>query len=1060
MVKNNDSREKHLRNTVRRLRTGGETEKKFAKVLSGEKANEVLGFVTADAAKNLNVPRKTKITINRNDLLHMDNSGHFSGKGFGKKGHDDARPLSNADISNLKKIIASAQKHEISPTQSRSGMHLLRIVRKINKNHLVLVRVQKQKHEISLFDAYNITNKKFAEIKKESATHLAYAERPPIHEVNILQGKEKINRLIANTISHTPPKKWLTAAPVGNDGHFLRNSIISPTNNKGYATSKNVIAGFKSEKDPKAIHQRVKGSRSFSVSIISPTNNKINQIFASSPAKTKVAPVPPTFKPRTRTKSYWARRSEQRMNEALKYSTSQQKLITRAYTAAQRNLTREVKSLYKNAYKNDQTFDQTKLREIVPNGEISRFKTEMKKAGLKTNLPENYRARANRLEFLQAQIRGELQKVAQKENQISAKIHSETLQNSYYKTIFHTAQGFGATPVGNSRNFAEIPELPRKLYKKVYGANYDAKTWKLRESSGLSGEEKAALQPLIQSEKVKKIYRVREVDKPQKIRTPDLFIDNKMAEIKSISSKRSIENQIKSAGKQIRKNGMLILDSTKSKLSDEEIAKEIARHAYRRNFSEFSISKNAQLLEHATKQNISPSSAAYAGHEGGLYKSTVNDKEYFVKKNAKGNLFVEVKNEKSPGTIRQRAKDPESLSAKIIPKDKLNVNQMFGLNGAKTSENSAQTQPNSAFSALDKRTINQILTAKFEGKNYSERIWKNTETLAKQLQEILLKNVATGASYEKTARQIRERFKVGKFYAERLVRTETAHFENLGEIESYKEMGIEKFQFLATLDKRTSLFCQETDGKIFKVSEAQPGENVPPLHPNCRSTIVPVFSENFAKNEFRIARNEKGKNIYIDAKTKYTDWAKMFEVKNLTAPAPVFAPVISKTFGAKIPDGVSGYNPNLAENYNKILSEPVGDNFFERLSEKDVNNPYDIPLTRAEIGTYKRLESLGYRIDPIATDRIPKPDFKLFGKQWELKNPIIHENKTPGRLITNTIWKATDKGKLNIWIDATNLNMGLNTIIQQAINHMENIHNGNLVEHLIIQRGKKIIQLK
>lgn len=177
----------------------------------------------------------------------------------------------------------------------------------------------------------------------------------------------------------------------------------------------------------------------------------------------------------------------------------------------------------------------------------------------------------------------------------------------------------------------------------------------------------------------------------------------------------------------------------------------------------------------------------------------------------------------------------------------------------------------SSFSTLDTKTVDRVLNAKFQGKNFSERIWGNTDILAKQLKEKLAVAIATGQSPDKTSRDIRERFGVSKYYADRLIRTESNYFHNMATLDSYRSMGIEEFQFVATLDMRTSEVCQHADGQIFKVKDAIVGENVPPLHPNCRSTIVPYLKNYMPK--MRIYRDpETGRNKYI-YNVSYPEWA-------------------------------------------------------------------------------------------------------------------------------------------------------------------------------------------
>ena len=76
--------------------------------------------------------------------------------------------------------------------------------------------------------------------------------------------------------------------------------------------------------------------------------------------------------------------------------------------------------------------------------------------------------------------------------------------------------------------------------------------------------------------------------------------------------------------------------------------------------------------------------------------------------------------------------------------------------------------------------------------------------------------------------------------ADRIVRTELTRIQNQATADTYRQAGIEKYQYLAIEDDRTSEACQELDGKIFRLDEAVIGENFPPIHPNCRCSIIPV----------------------------------------------------------------------------------------------------------------------------------------------------------------------------------------------------------------------------
>lgn len=177
-----------------------------------------------------------------------------------------------------------------------------------------------------------------------------------------------------------------------------------------------------------------------------------------------------------------------------------------------------------------------------------------------------------------------------------------------------------------------------------------------------------------------------------------------------------------------------------------------------------------------------------------------------------------------------------------------------------------------SFNKIDENMMNSVLSERWSSKNYSQRIWKNTNILADSVAEIVGGALLSGQGIEKTAKQIRERFDVGKYYATRLVRTETNYFHNMADSMAYEEMGIDKYVYVAVLDNRTSEMCQEQDGKVYKYSEKEIGVNFPPLHPNCRSTTRGYLGEDAEKDLQRRARNPiTGQNEVID-NISYKDW--------------------------------------------------------------------------------------------------------------------------------------------------------------------------------------------
>jgi SPP1 gp7 family putative phage head morphogenesis protein len=181
------------------------------------------------------------------------------------------------------------------------------------------------------------------------------------------------------------------------------------------------------------------------------------------------------------------------------------------------------------------------------------------------------------------------------------------------------------------------------------------------------------------------------------------------------------------------------------------------------------------------------------------------------------------------------------------------------------------------FSPLPGSFVEEMLKSRWSGKNYSERIWNNNEVLAAKLEEVVTSGLMSGKSSRRMAKELEDMTMYGKFATERLIRTETTYVTNQGELESYKAAGIEEYIFLATLDLRTSEQCRVHDNKKYKVSEAVAGENLPPLHPYCRSTTRAYLEDK--KRGPRRARDPLTRDTYLIDNMSYEDWYQKFVVE-------------------------------------------------------------------------------------------------------------------------------------------------------------------------------------
>lgn len=195
------------------------------------------------------------------------------------------------------------------------------------------------------------------------------------------------------------------------------------------------------------------------------------------------------------------------------------------------------------------------------------------------------------------------------------------------------------------------------------------------------------------------------------------------------------------------------------------------------------------------------------------------------------------------------------------------------------------------FDPLDDQQIAAALAEDWSGEHWSDRIWDNNQDFADAVQECVTAGIMAGLRYDEMRDNLihiigMDETEGAKYRAARLVQTECAYAANQGHLLGYQAAGIERYIYLATLDLRTSAVCRRLDRKRFPVAEAQAGTNLPPMHPNCRSTTMPDMSDAQLRKAPRFARDpETGKAITVAGDMSYAEWYKKFVEGKKTAQA-------------------------------------------------------------------------------------------------------------------------------------------------------------------------------
>lgn len=150
--------------------------------------------------------------------------------------------------------------------------------------------------------------------------------------------------------------------------------------------------------------------------------------------------------------------------------------------------------------------------------------------------------------------------------------------------------------------------------------------------------------------------------------------------------------------------------------------------------------------------------------------------------------------------------------------------------------------------AAKARTFLQRLSDFFEIRafNFSTEISKETN---RKLGKAFAQGVAAGESIAELKNRVTDLFgEMQSYRSERIARTETILASNFSTEEAYKESGVvEAKEWLATRDERTDDECAALDGKVVSLgSKFFPSGyftgQTPPIHVNCRCTLIPIVA--------------------------------------------------------------------------------------------------------------------------------------------------------------------------------------------------------------------------
>lgn len=179
---------------------------------------------------------------------------------------------------------------------------------------------------------------------------------------------------------------------------------------------------------------------------------------------------------------------------------------------------------------------------------------------------------------------------------------------------------------------------------------------------------------------------------------------------------------------------------------------------------------------------------------------------------------------------------------------------------------------------LTDKNIESAISGRYANTSFNISLSTSKAKLIENIKTSIPQSFARGFNINKLADIANNKLAITRNRNIALTRTETNYLCNKANLDQYKEIGVDKYKYLATLDMRTTDMCRDMDGYIGNVSQAEPGVNFPPLHVNCRSVTIP-YIENLEAYKDRVAKTSKGKTISVSAKMTQEQYIKKYVPK-------------------------------------------------------------------------------------------------------------------------------------------------------------------------------------
>jgi SPP1 gp7 family putative phage head morphogenesis protein len=176
-----------------------------------------------------------------------------------------------------------------------------------------------------------------------------------------------------------------------------------------------------------------------------------------------------------------------------------------------------------------------------------------------------------------------------------------------------------------------------------------------------------------------------------------------------------------------------------------------------------------------------------------------------------------------------------------------------------------------ALEKLDDMKLDTLISKPWasDGLTFSDRIWRDRDQLVNILNTEFKQSLIRGEAPDKIIKIVADKMGTSRSNAGRLIMTESAYISSVSQERSFREMDVDMYEYVATLDQDTSEQCRSADKwDPLPMSAYEIGVTAPPLHQWCRSTTVPYFPDNYTE---RFARGAEGETYFVED-MNYEEW--------------------------------------------------------------------------------------------------------------------------------------------------------------------------------------------